>query len=146
MVPFIHLNYSAVFIAALAQMVIGFLWFGPIFGKVWAREMCKPADFRPSGSEMLRATVIQLVAAFLIAWVLAHVVNVWRPSVWGVGQDGPAWTYGFYAGFFVWLGFFVPLMLSALAWGGRTWKLFFIDAAGNFILLQVSGMILAFWR
>ena len=144
MMPVIHLNYYAILLSVVAQMVIGFLWFGPVFGRTWAREMGRPADYRPSRREMIRATIIQIIAAFLIAYVLAHVLNVWRPSVWMAGPDGPDWMYGFNAGFYVWLGFFVPQMLSALAWGGRSWKLFFIDASGNFLILQASGMILAF--
>ena len=143
MMPEIHVSFLAILLAVVAQMVIGFVWFGPLFGRTWAREMGRPADYRPTSKEMIRATIIQVIAAVLIAYVLTHSLNVWRPSVWMAGPDAPDWMYGFNAGFYIWLGFFVPQMLSALAWGGRTWKLFFIDVSGNFIILQASAMIIA---
>jgi hypothetical protein len=146
MMPAIHVNYLAILVAVVAQMIIGFLWFGPLFGKVWARENGKPADYRPTSGEMIRATLLQILAAFLIAFVLTHSLNVWRPSVWMAGPDAPNWVYGLNSAFFTWIGFFVPIMLSALAWGGRTWKLFLIDASGNFLILLASGMILAYMR
>jgi hypothetical protein len=95
---------------------------------------------------MARATILQLIGAFLVAYVMTHSLNVWRPSVWMAGPDGPTWTYGFYSGLFTWVGFYIPLLLSGVAWEGKSWKLFFINAAGYFITLQAVGMILAYWK
>lgn len=33
------INYLAVLIAAVASMIIGFLGYGPLFGKAWMRLM-----------------------------------------------------------------------------------------------------------
>ena len=33
------INYLAVVLAALAAMVIGFVWYGPLFGKQWMALM-----------------------------------------------------------------------------------------------------------
>ena len=32
-------NYWAVFVSAIASMVIGSIWYGPLFGKMFIREM-----------------------------------------------------------------------------------------------------------
>jgi hypothetical protein len=127
-------------------MVIGYLWYGPVLGKTWAAEMGLPADFKPDSKVMTRAVILQLVGAFLTAYVLAHSVQVWRPSVWMVGGDGSDAMYGFMAGFFTWIGFYVPQLLASIAWENKSWKLFFINAGYYFIGLQVVGMILAYWR
>ena len=33
----IPINYVAVLVAAVANMILGSLWFGPIFGKMWVK-------------------------------------------------------------------------------------------------------------
>jgi hypothetical protein len=146
--PNIHLNWLAILLAVLASMVIGFAWFGPLFGKVWAREMKFPPDFKPDAKVMIKATVLQLVGAFLTVYVLAHIEEIWRPfSTWGLGTtDGVSWMYGVMAAFFTWIGFQVPLLLGGVAWENKSWKLFAINASGNLVTLLAQGLILATLR
>jgi len=144
--PDIHVNYLAVGAAMVASMVIGFLWYGPIFGKAWMKEMNWPPDHKPGPGVMRRAMILMVISTFLTAYVLAHEVLIWRPSVWNVGADSPDYIYGFFAAFFVWLGFFVPGLLNQVGWEGKSWKLFGINAAHHFVNLQVVGMILAYCR
>ena len=39
MLPAMSINYLAVLACAIVAMPVGFLWFGPLFGKTWARHM-----------------------------------------------------------------------------------------------------------
>ncbi len=126
--------------------MFGFLWYGPLFGKTWAREMKFPPDFKPTNAQMTRAMILMVVGAFLTAFVLVHSTEVWRASAWKAGADKPAWQYGFFGGFFTWLGFYVPLLFSGVAWEGKSWKLFAINAIHYLVALQVVGAILAHWR
>jgi hypothetical protein len=146
--PNIHLNWLAILVAVVASMVIGFLWFGPLFGKIWAKEMKFAPDYRPDSKVMIKATVLQLVGAFLTVYVLAHSEEIWRPfSTWGLGTtDGPSALYGVMCAFFTFIGFYVPQLLAGVAWENKSWKLFSINAAGNFVTLLVQGLILATWR
>ena len=144
--PAIHLNYLAIVAAVLSNMVLGFLWYGPFFGKAWLKEMGLPLDCKPEPKAMRRSLTLMVIGSFLTAFVLAHSVQIWRPSTWGVGTDDPAAMYGFFAGFFTWLGFYVPMLLGNVAWENKSWKLFAINAAYYFVALQFVGMILAFWR
>ncbi|MGQ0645566.1 MAG: DUF1761 domain-containing protein [Elusimicrobiota bacterium] len=146
MPPEINIHYPAVLAAMAANIVIGFVWYGPLFGKVWAREAGLPADFKPDPKLFARAMGLMVVGAFLTSYVLAHEVRVWRPSVWGAGTDSPDAVYGFFAAFFVWLGFYLPVLSGAVAWENKSWKLFLINAAFYFVALQAAGMILSFWR
>jgi hypothetical protein len=66
--------------------------------------------------------------------------------VWKAGADASAAFYGFSAGFWTWIGFYVPLLLGGVAWENKSWRLFCINAAHAFVMLQVVGMILALWR
>ena len=47
--PNIELNWLAIGACVIAAMPVGFLWFGPVFGKAWAKEMGMNIDDPPSG-------------------------------------------------------------------------------------------------
>jgi hypothetical protein len=70
-------------------MPVGFLWFGPLFGK---------------------ALAIFFVSNLLIAWVLAHSIEAWQASSWGLTPDSAPWVYALNAGFFNWRIF--PFVLA----------------------------------
>ncbi|EIE02744.1 DUF1761 domain-containing protein [Leptospira licerasiae] len=144
MLPVIPLNYLAILVGVLANVVIGFLWFGPIFGKVWAKEMGYE-NMQPDNKAMIRSMVIMIIGSFLTAYVLAHSLFVWKPSSWNLPGDGPAWMYGAYAAFYTWLGFYIPMLLGSVAWESKSWKLFFINAGYNLVSLAAIGLILAVW-
>ena len=146
MQPNIDLNWLAIIASIVASFAIGSLWYGPLFGKMWARAISFSGDVAPSGSEIAKGSVLNLIGIFLMAFVLAHTVAVWRPSSWNTGVDAAPAIYGFYAGFFVWIGFIVPILLNGVAFERKSWKVFGIGAAYQFISLQVMGMILSLWR
>jgi hypothetical protein len=146
MQPQIHLNWLAVVTSVVASFAIGSLWYGPLFGKIWARAMGFGEDMKPTGAEIARGSLINLVGTFLMAYVLAHDVSVWRPSTWNAGADRAAHVYGFFAGLFVWLGFVVPILLNGIAFERRSWKVFAIGAGFQFLSLQAMGLILSLWR
>ncbi len=93
--PDIHPNYWAILVAVAATMVLGFLWYGPIFGKAWMKEMGIPAGSKPDPKVMRRGLILMLIGSFLTAFVLAYTGEVWRPSVWKAGADRSAAFYGF---------------------------------------------------
>lgn len=144
--PELHINYLAIAAASVASFFFAWLWHGPLFGKTWAALMGMSMDARPEPKMMLRSMGLQLLATFMTAYVLLFTGEVWRPSVWGAGADAPAYVYGFFNGLWIWLGFFVPMLLSAVAWENRRWGLFGLNAAYAFVNLQIMAMILAFWR
>jgi hypothetical protein len=142
--PSIHPNFLAILVSAAASWVLGGLWYAPLFGKAWKQAMGIPADAKPSG--MGKALALNAFGILLMAFVMSHSVAVWRASAWGLGPDKAPYVYGFFGGFFNWLGFIVPMLLNTVAFEGRSWKVFAINAAYQFVSLQIIGMILAFWR
>lgn len=144
--PNLALNYPAMAVAFVAAFVFGGLWYGPIAGKPWGKAMGMDMSKKPSSKVMKRAFAIQIVGTCLVVYVLAHCNQVWRPSVWGVGQDQPGYIYGFFGAFFTWLGFYVPIQMNKVAWEMRPWKVFFINTAHDFLNLQIISQILANWR
>ena len=146
MQPEIHVNVLAVIASVIASFALGSLWYGPLFGKIWANAMVFGDTMKPTGAEIAKGSLLNLLGTVLMAYVLAHDVLVWRPSTWRAGADQAAHIYGFFAGFFVWLGFVVPVLMNGVAFERKSWKVFGIGAGFQFLSLQAMGMILSFWR
>src|SRR5215831_5230224 len=142
--PKLQINYLAILVSVVASFVLGGLWYGPLFGKAWKQAMGIPADAKPTG--MGRALGLTAFGILLMAYVMAHSVAVWHASAWGAGPDKPPYVYGFFGGFFNWLGFIIPMLLNSVAFEKQTWKVFGINAAYQLLSLQVIGMILSYWR
>ena len=145
----IHINYLAVAAAVVINFFFGWAWYSPmLFGNAWAKEMGMDMTKKPDPKVMMRGMILMIIGTFLIVYCLAHNAAVWRPSTWGITTipDGSDFMHGFMSGFFTWIGFFVPQLLGSVAWENKSWKLFGINALYNFISLQITGMILAYWR
>ena len=78
MEPTVSVNYLAILVCVVIAMPLGFLWFGPLFGKAWARHMGMESEDAQGG--MTKSMVIYALGSFLIVFVLAHYVALVRPS------------------------------------------------------------------
>src|SRR2546426_12141104 len=112
MQPDIHLNYWAILVAVAATMVLGFLWYGPILGKAWMKEMGIPAGSKPDPKVMRRGLILMLIGSFLTAFVLAHTGEVWRPPRWKAGARRPAAFSGLSPRFWTWTGLSGPALCA----------------------------------
>ena len=108
------------------------------------RMMNFPKDMKPNTKMMVKSMLLGFVGMLLTAHVLVYATNIWRPSVWGTGVDQEWFMYGFMSGFFTWLGFYVPMGLSSIAWEGRSWKLYGLNMAHSFIQLQIMAMTVSY--
>ncbi len=147
MQPNIILNWPAIFVAVIVAFAFGGFWYSPYgFAKAWAKGMGMSMDKKPKKGEMNRAFLLQFIGLLLTAYILTHTLQVWRPSAWGVGQDQPDWTYGFFNGLFIWIGFYIPNQLSKVSWEMRPWKVAIINMGHDFFILQIMSQILAHWK
>lgn len=143
--PNIHINMLAVLVAVVANFVFGFLWYTPLFGKAWAKEMGFDLTKKPPASALIKGMVFMVIGNFLMAYVFAHDIAVWNPVTWGQPDSGMSpFQSGATGAFFVWLGYFVPVDLSAVAWEGKSWKLFGINTVYHFLSLLIAGVILSY--
>ena len=68
-----HISFVAVMAAAVAQFVLGFLWYSPMtpVGKRWMAEMRLDRDGARPGIEMLAFPVSAIMAAWAVAMAIA---------------------------------------------------------------------------
>jgi len=144
MEPNIQLNMTAILIAVVANFIFGALWYMPLFGKAWAREMkIDMTGPKPPSSVMIKGMVIMIIGNFLMAYVFAHNIAVWNPVTWAQPAAGHSpMQLAIPAAIFTWLGFFVPQDLGRIAWENGTWKLFFINTTYHLLSLFIAAMIL----
>lgn len=146
MLPALQFNPAAIAAAVLADIVIAYIWYGLLFGKAWASGMKMPPDPGPDSRFRFKSVSLHVAGVFLTVLVLAHTTQIWRPSVWHAGTDAPAHVYGLNAAFWTWIGFYLPVQLGGLAWEGKSWKVFLINAGYHLLELSAAAAILSYWR
>jgi hypothetical protein len=135
-----EINIWAVIASAIATMVTGMLWYGPLFGKTWAREMgwgsLTPEQSAVMKKQASKAYPQQLVGAFIMAYVFAHVLQAFESSSLAMAVQGALWT---------WVGFIAPVKYGDVLWNRKSMKLFFIDSLYLLVNLVVFAVILTLW-
>jgi len=144
--PMIQVNFYAILLCLIIAMPLGYLWYGPIFGRVWSKCMDMDYDDKPSNKQMMKSMGIYLFGSFLTIWVLAYTIPVWMPRSWLAGANSEMWVYAVNGAVWNWLGFMVPLQLARVAWEKRSWRLFSINTSFDLIRLFIFCFIISYWR
>ena len=140
----LNINLLAVLLAVVANFILGFLWYTPLFGNVWAKELGFDMTVKPPASVMVRGMAIMVIGNFLLAYVFAHNIAAWT-YVPGMDSMSPVVKI-LNASVFTWLGFYLPGDLSRVAWEQASWKLFWINTGYHFLMLLVAATILTLMR
>jgi MFS family permease len=139
----IKINFLAVLASVAVNFFIGFLWFTPLFGKAYGKEMGFE-KMEPRKNEMLKGMVFMIIGNFLFAYVLAHNIAAWN-FVPGM-KDMGILSNTLMSAVFTWLGFYFPGHLGATVWERKSWKLFFIQGGYSLVSLLVVAFILIVWQ
>lgn len=134
-----NINLLSVLVAGAASMAVGFIWYGPLFGKVWrAASGMTPEKMEEQKKKGMGKTFsLAFVSAVVTAYVLAVFINRL-----GIGSL----VGGLKVGFAAWLGFTATVKFTDTLFGGKSWKLFLIDA-GHYLAATLSAAaILTLWK
>jgi len=136
MIQSLTVNWLAIVVAALANIVIGALWYSPfLFGKVWMRASGKQDMGKGAGKLYL----LNAVASLLIAYVLVHAIRY-------AAGDAATVAEGMMVAGINWLGFLVAGVLPVYLFEGRNKSLYFFYIAYQLVSFLVMGAILASWK
>ncbi len=141
-----EINYLAVLVAGIASMVIGSIWYGPLFGKIFMEgvgmNIWSPEQKAAAMKDMWKMYLQQFICSLLVAYVLSHII-------WGMNtafdRSFDAMS-GLSTGFWIWLGFILPVKYGESLWTNKRFKYTAIDLGYWLILLMVMGMIIAAWN
>ena len=130
-----EVSYLGVLVAAIAAWAFGALWYMALAdpwmkAQGWASkaEILGPGG-RPSPLPFVISFIAELVMAYLLAGLIAHLgdVNVWR---------------GVVTAFFVWLGFVATTLIVNHRFGRSSWMLTLIDGGHWLGVLLVMGLVI----
>ncbi len=146
--------WPAVGVSIIANMVVGFVWYGPLFGKAWAKELGLDMSKKPPAKEMYRSMGLMLIGTFLLAYCLAYNVEAWRIVMGVTIASGKApgmqasqipMVLAINSALWTTVGYFVPMILNQVAFEDRSWKLFFINAGYYLVSLAIMSTLMAYW-
>jgi hypothetical protein len=135
-----QVNIWAVLVAAVASMIVGSLWYGPLFGKAFmsatGMDKLSPEAKEAMKKSMTLTYLWQFIASAVMFYVLAWLIsNLHQGTVSGSLQ----------AAFWAWLGFIVPLKFGDSLWGGKM-VLFWIGIGNSLLTLLIGAAIIGAWR
>ncbi len=136
-----EINYLAVIAATVAQFVVGWIWYGPIFGKLWGQIH----GFDKLSKEV-QQKMMKEMGPFYGLQLLVTVVTTVVLSI--VHNNLPDWNFFTLAGL-LWLGFVAPTQVSGVIFGGTQGKWIFpkiaVQAGGALACLLTAAVILSFF-
>lgn len=137
------INFIAVIVSALVAFIIGFLFHGPLFGKMWM----KLANITPTGNEkmsdMYGQMGMNLLANIVTGFVLAILITLISES--GYLFDKSLVCIGMIGSALVWAGVVVPGSSMDSIWMGKSWKLWIFECICSLVMLLAMGAILGAW-
>ena len=138
---FLGVNLMAVLVAAIATMIIGFLWYSPLlFARPWMILMGYDPDDKAKLQKMQKSTGklygIAFIASLISAFVLGKIIAVTTVN---------RIPYGLKIGFAIWLGFVMTVQLTDMLFGKKPTKLFLINTVYQLVCYLVMSVIFTVW-
>jgi surface polysaccharide O-acyltransferase-like enzyme len=139
---FLGVNVWAVLVAAVATMVVGFLWYSPaLFANSWMKLMGYDPNDKEKIAEMQKSAApsyfISLIASILAAFVLGKLITV---SGFSNAVDGLK------IGLVVWLGFVTTVQFTNALFSRQRNRLYMINTGYQLVSYVVMGAIMGAWR
>jgi hypothetical protein len=135
------INLWSVLVAAIATMVLGFLWYSPLlFAGPWMVLMGYDPNDKAKLAEMQKGAgkmyALSFLASLVSALVLAKIIAITTVS---------SALYGMKVGFAVWLGFVTTVQLTGVLFAKQPVKLYLINTGYQLVCYLAMGAILAVW-
>lgn len=136
----VQVNYVAVLLAGVVSMALGFLWYSPmVLGKQWMKEKGYTQEsLKKAQATMGKLYGVSFVVSLITAYVLSHVMTLSQNFL----QYSTLQT-GLTTAFWMWLGFMMPVQLTATIFGSKKWKLLGIDTGYQLVSLMAMAVVIA---
>ncbi len=130
----IHINYLAVLVSTVLAFVLGALWYGPLFGKIWLKEM----NF--TEEELKKANMAKI---FGTAFFLNLIISINLAMFIGPKAD---LGFGLFAGAAAGIGWVAASIGITYLFGRKSLRLFLVDAGYQAVIYTLMGGILGVWK
>lgn len=130
------INYLAVAVAAVAYLILGGLWYAPLFGSTWMKAIGKTKEQVAAGASPLNY-VYAIVLGFVASYGIARIM------VW---SGGNTIGDGIMTGLVVGVCFILATFLMNDIFEKRPASLTFINVFYHIVALIIAGIIIGAWR
>ncbi len=134
------INWLAVVAASLVGFAIGFVWYGPLFGKPWMKSVGMTEEDAQKGN-MGKIFGVSFVFQFIMAVCLA-MFFYGDPASAEMINGGNGAFYGFLTGF-GWVA--MAIGVNAL-YEQKSWSYIFINGGFWIVVFTLMGLILGAWK
>lgn len=131
--PDVTIDWLGIVVAAVAAMIIGALWYGPIFGASWLAHVGKTREELQGQGGI--GYLVALLGAFFTALILTYVTQ-WA----GAGGD---FIEGMLTGAVMWVGFTLSTVVTGGVFEGKPWGLIMINSGNALLTFLITGGIVA---
>jgi hypothetical protein len=138
----VPINFLAILACGVLSMIIGSLWYGPIFGKEWMKLVgWTEKKMKASSADMGRTYGSSFILSLLMAYALAH-------FVWYAAPGSATLVIGMKTGIWAWVGMVLVSHLNSNLFSPnkKPIKLLVIENGYYLVLLVAMGGLLAIWR
>lgn len=138
-VPNVTIQIAPVILATIVNIILGSLWYSPLlFGNIWIKlsKFTKKDMAEAKKKGMGKTYFAALIFSFITSYVLAHFVEY---------TTARSIADGALLGFWLWLGFVVPMQAGMVLWEGKPVKLYFINILYYLVALMIMASIIAVW-
>ncbi|HSX57958.1 MAG TPA: DUF1761 domain-containing protein [Candidatus Saccharimonadales bacterium] len=136
----VEVNYLAVLVAAIAAMIVGFVYYSPyVMGKPWMKERgYTPEKLKGMQKEMGKWYALSFVAALITGYILFHIITL-SLNFYHYSNE----MTGIITAFWVWLGFLMPVQLTATIFSdNKNFKLFAMDTFHQLLSIVAMGAVI----
>lgn len=133
MFSFVAVNWLAVVVGMVVSMVLGFLWYGPLFGNTWLQLIGKSAEEIESDPTMYIKTA---VAAFVAMLFLNMVVS---------SLGATTFVSGLIVGALTFVGFGATQTFVYTTFEGPSEKVWLLFSEYQILVFAIMGGVFAVW-
>lgn len=130
--PHVTIDWVGVIVSTVAAMLIGGLWYGPLFGKSWMTLIGKTTE--EVHEQGAFAYLIAALGAFVTAIVMTYVTQ------WAVAEG---FGEGALVGIVMWAGFTLSTLVTGSVFEGRPWELIMINSGNSLLTFFIIGGVVA---
>lgn len=132
----IPVNLTAVFVAAVASMAVGFVWYSKAaFGNRWMKLTGRSEETMDK-SGMMRVYILMFVVSLVMGYILSIFIHYAGARDLILGAKTGLWA---------WIGFVVPATLANHLFRKQPFELYAVEAGHHLANLLVMGAILGAW-
>ncbi|PJA95929.1 MAG: hypothetical protein CO129_09155 [Ignavibacteriales bacterium CG_4_9_14_3_um_filter_34_10] len=133
----VSINYLAVIVCAIISMVLGALWYGPLFGKEWMKQIGVTEDDLKKDFNPAKTYSLAVAAHFFVALIVSYFIDLFHATTV---------VDGLRIALTAWIGFVAAPMYVNFLFERRSIKLLIINSGYNLVLIIIFGIILVTWQ